>query len=184
MKRPIILIILADELRADALGCFGNAVIRTPALDRLAAGGTRFSARRVTQPTCTPSRESVDRMLCVGFAETDGWLPDDPRFLPRILAKAGYRTASIGKIHLVPRPLTNLICPGRALSVERDVLGPLRVMAPCMAMGEAAGVAAKQVVDRGCSFAAIGTDSLRAQLRKQGAIVDWPDASGQASHKR
>ena len=38
---------------------------------------------------------------------------------------------------MVPRPIRNLICPGRAVSVERQVLGTVRVMAPCMAMGEA-----------------------------------------------
>ena len=36
MKHPNILMILADELRADALGCYGNAICRTPNLDRLA----------------------------------------------------------------------------------------------------------------------------------------------------
>jgi len=53
---------------------------------------------------------------------------------------------------MVPRPVKNLICPGRAVSVDRDVLGPIRVAAPCMAMGEAAGMAAEQVVRRGRSF--------------------------------
>ena len=47
---------------------------------------------------------------------------------------------------MVPQGCANLLCPGRAISVERDVLGPLRVMAPCMAMGEACGVAAEQIV--------------------------------------
>ena len=37
---------------------------------------------------------------------------------------------------MVPRPINNLIVPGRAISVERPALGPLRVMAPCMVMGE------------------------------------------------
>lgn len=103
---PNILMILVDERRADALGCFGNGIIRTPNLDRLAAGGTRFSQCMVTQPTCTPCRASLLtgcfpsalRSRMVG-CET----PDDPRFLPRALGAAGYRTASIGKIHLVPQ---------------------------------------------------------------------------------
>ena len=73
---------------------------------------------------------------------------------------------------MVPRPVRNLICPGRAVSCERDVLGPLRVMAPCMAMGEAAGLAAGQVV-RGCgSFADVDVRGLRAELKAAGAIVD------------
>ena len=73
---------------------------------------------------------------------------------------------------MVPRPVLNLLCPGRAVSVERDVLGPLRVMAPCMAMGEAAGQAAAQVVTHKTPFAAVDTNALRTELRKHGAIVD------------
>ena len=74
---------------------------------------------------------------------------------------------------MVPHPITNLICPGRAVSVERDVLGPLRVMAPCMAMGEAAGIAAAQSVAGGCGFDAVDTADLRAELARNNAIVDW-----------
>ena len=53
---------------------------------------------------------------------------------------------------LVPRPVPNLICPGRAVSVERHVLGPLREQAPCMAMRQAAGTAAS-LVPAGAGFA-------------------------------
>lgn len=65
---------------------------------------------------------------------------------------------------LVPRGVTNLICPGRAFSAERPVLGPLRVMAPCMAMGEAAGQAAGQAVGEGRSFAEVAPVRLRREL--------------------
>ena len=75
---------------------------------------------------------------------------------------------------MLPRPVTNLICPGRAVSVERDVLGPLRVMAPCMAMGEAAGVAAAAVAAQGRRFADVDTRELRAELARRGAIVGRP----------
>ena len=59
----------------------------------------------ITHPTCTPSRAStlsgcypsVLRSRMVGC-----YTPDDPRFLPRVLAAHGYRTASIGKLHMVP----------------------------------------------------------------------------------
>ncbi len=73
---------------------------------------------------------------------------------------------------LVPQSVTNLICPGRAVSCARDVLGPLRVMAPCMAMGEAAGVAAAQVVRDGTPFHAADTAALQEALRRQGAILE------------
>lgn len=104
--RPNFLLILSDELRADALGCYGSAIVRSPNLDRLAREGTRFDQCMVTQPTCTPSRAS---MLSGAFPSAlrtrmvGCTTPVDPRFLPRVLAAAGYRTASIGKIHLVPQ---------------------------------------------------------------------------------
>lgn len=72
---------------------------------------------------------------------------------------------------MVPRGIANVICPGRAVSVERQVLGPLRVMAPCMAMGEAAGVAAAQAVQAHVPFAALDSRALRDRLRQQGAII-------------
>lgn len=105
-EHPNIIMILCDELRADALGCYGNPVADTPNIDRLATMGTRFSQCMVTQPTCTPSRASIltgcypsaIRSRMVGC-----YTPDDPRFLPRVLSENGYRTASIGKLHLVPQ---------------------------------------------------------------------------------
>ena len=73
---------------------------------------------------------------------------------------------------MVPRPIVNLICPGRAVCVERQVLGTVRVMAPCMAMGEASGIAASQVVSGGGGFSEVDVEQLRQRLRQVGAIVD------------
>ena len=72
---------------------------------------------------------------------------------------------------MVPRPVTNVVCPGRAISVERDVLGPLREQAPCYAMGHAAGLAAVQVVREGLAFREVDADALREALLADGAIV-------------
>jgi hypothetical protein len=72
---------------------------------------------------------------------------------------------------MLPKPVENLICPGRAVSVEGQVLGPVRVMAPCMAMGEAAGMAAKQVVRKDTSFHQIDIQKLREELKAAGAII-------------
>jgi hypothetical protein len=74
---------------------------------------------------------------------------------------------------MVPQPVENLICPGRAVSVERPVLGPLRVMAPSMAMGEAAGQAAAAVVRNQIPFADVDPTALRNELKVNGAVVDW-----------
>ena len=62
---------------------------------------------------------------------------------------------------LLPDKIRNLIVAGRCISVERDVLGPVRVMAPCIAMGQAAGTAAYLAKDSSASFKNI--DVLRLQ---------------------
>lgn len=74
---------------------------------------------------------------------------------------------------LVPKPIDNVICPGRAISVERDVLGPLREQGPCYGMGHAAGIAAAMVCRGHIPFRLVSTDRLREELRGQGAKVDW-----------
>jgi hypothetical protein len=74
---------------------------------------------------------------------------------------------------MVPRPVRNIICPGRAISVERHVLGPLREQGACYAMGEAAGRAAAMVVENAIAFGGVDTDELRVSLRQQNAKVDW-----------
>ncbi len=96
---------------------------------------------------------------------------DDANRGYRYTVKKGLTTPLPYRI-MVPRPVRNLICPGRAVGVERQVLGPVRVMAPCMAMGEASGVAARQVVSRDIAFAEIDVAQLRQRLRQLGAIVD------------
>lgn len=72
---------------------------------------------------------------------------------------------------MIPRPIENLICPGRAISVERMLLGSLRVMSPCMAMGQAAGQAATQVVSNGVSFADVDVKTLLKELKHHGILL-------------
>lgn len=79
---------------------------------------------------------------------------------------------------MVPRPIRNVICPGRAISVERDVLGPLREMAPCYAMGHAAGLASVQVVRDRVAYKDVDIAALRKQLKSEGAVVDWHREEG------
>ncbi len=105
-RPPNILLIICDELRADALACHGNPLARTPSIDHLAAAGTRFSQCMVTQPSCTPSRASLLSGCwpsTLGARMVGCHTPDDPRFLPQVLAAAGWRTAALGKLHFVPQ---------------------------------------------------------------------------------
>src|ERR1700743_1300032 len=56
---PNIVIILADDMGYGDLGCYGHPTIRTPNLDRMAAGGMRFTDFYVAAPVCTPSRAGL-----------------------------------------------------------------------------------------------------------------------------
>jgi hypothetical protein len=112
----------------------------------------------------------------IGFTAY-GWdLPDPerPSYQP-FSEKPVRRRRSITPIPyriMLPRPVRNLICPGRAVCVERHVLGPLRVQAPCMAMGEAAGTAAS-LLGAGQGFADAPIAELRETLAARGAVVDY-----------
>ena len=55
-KRPNIVVILADDLGYGDLGCYGATKIKTPNIDRMAAGGLRFNHGYCTSATSTPSR--------------------------------------------------------------------------------------------------------------------------------
>lgn len=58
-SRPNMVLFMPDELRADALGCYGNSIVQTPNFDRVAAEGTLFSNCHVQFPVCTQSRCSI-----------------------------------------------------------------------------------------------------------------------------
>ena len=125
----------------------------------------------------------------IGFTSY-GWdLPDpirpshDPMKTKKIRRKRP--VTSMPYRMMLPQPIGNLICPGRAVSTERALLGPLRVQAPCMAMGQAAGAATVLIPADG-GFADVDFEALRTSLRSQGAIVDydpsWDDQSSGHSH--
>ena len=67
-ERPNLLLFMPDQLRADAVGCFGNPAARTPHIDALAARGTRFQNAYANHPVCGRSR--VNRIT--------GWSPRHP----------------------------------------------------------------------------------------------------------
>ncbi|WP_406141444.1 sulfatase-like hydrolase/transferase [Streptomyces sp. NBC_01089] len=95
-KRPNFVFFIPDQLRADALGAFGNPHISTPHLDALAALGTRFDNAYVQHPVCSPSRASF---LTGWYPHTQGHRtlthllkPWEPNLL-RCLKEAGYHVA-------------------------------------------------------------------------------------------
>jgi choline-sulfatase len=55
MKQPNLLVIMADQLAAPALPCYGPSVVKAPHLDRLAAEGVLFERAYCNSPLCAPS---------------------------------------------------------------------------------------------------------------------------------
>jgi len=93
-----------DEMRADALGCYGHPIARTPNIDRLAASGVRFDQCHVQNTVCTPSRCSF---MTGWYPHVRGhrslWhclRPDEPNTL-KYLKAAGYEVHWCGKNDLL-----------------------------------------------------------------------------------
>lgn len=105
--RPNILLLFADQHRADVMGCAGNRIVQTPVMDALARSGTRFSRAYCQDGICVASRTSMITGL---YPRTTGILDNpDGRFLSgsekmvplqRHLRNNGYRTGCLGKRHL------------------------------------------------------------------------------------
>ena len=113
--RPHIIWILTDDLGPGDVGCFGGTLATTPNIDRMAREGTRFTRYYSASPICSPSRcglitgQFPARWKITSYLQTREGNRQceqvdflDPRAptLPRILHKAGYATAHIGKWHL------------------------------------------------------------------------------------
>lgn len=73
---------------------------------------------------------------------------------------------------LIPQKIENLIVAGRCISTTHEAMSAIRVMAPCMAMGEAAGRAAKNAVRAGVAPRQIDVTALRAELIAAGAYLN------------
>ncbi len=104
-RQPNVLVILTDDVRADAMGCAGDKRLETPNLDRLAAEGVRFANSFVTTSLCSPSRASL---LTGCYAHKhgvrDNFSRDPEQACPtfaEVLQKSGYETGYIGKWHML-----------------------------------------------------------------------------------
>jgi len=113
IQAPNIIYILADDLGYGEIGAYGQEKIKTPNLDRLAAGGMRFSQHYTGAPVCAPSRYMFLTGTHAGHAyirgnyelgqfedENEGGqmpIPETTPTLAKMLKKAGYQTALVGK---------------------------------------------------------------------------------------
>jgi len=107
MSHKNVIMVLADQLNADWLGCAGHPQAITPNLDVFAAEGTRFSQAYCQNPICTPSRVSIlSGQYCNnhGYYGLSGPAPQGKDNLFRHFRRQGYRTAAYGKLHLPESP--------------------------------------------------------------------------------
>ncbi|HEX3658715.1 MAG TPA: sulfatase [Pirellulales bacterium] len=107
-----VLVIVADDLGLQ-LGCYGDRQTRTPNLDRLAEGATRFTQAYCTTSSCSACRSVIlsgrYNHATAHYGHEHGynhfrtyeWM----KTLPVALAEAGYRTCSAGKFHVAPEPV-------------------------------------------------------------------------------
>tara|TARA_R110002096_G_scaffold104771_16_gene230757 strand:+ start:293 stop:1678 length:1386 start_codon:yes stop_codon:yes gene_type:complete len=103
-RPPNIILILADDLGYGDLGCYGQELIATPGIDRLAQQGVRFTQAYAGGPVCASSRSALMSGLHNGHAAArdnvphySTYLEDDDITVAEILREAGYRTGGVGK---------------------------------------------------------------------------------------
>jgi len=118
-QRPNVILFLIDDMGWTDLGCFGSDLYQTPQIDRLAAGGIRFTQAYSACTVCSPTRAAVLTGKYPARLHLTDWIPGhvSPKAKLQIpdwtmqlehsettvaeaLQKAGYATASIGKWHL------------------------------------------------------------------------------------
>ncbi|MGH7504078.1 MAG: sulfatase family protein [Longimicrobiales bacterium] len=133
---PNILFIMTDDQRQDAMSAYGNPVLGTPNMDRIAAGGARFTESFVTNSLCAPSRASLltglyshaHGVITNGggplYYNQPGLREEQPTF-PQLLRAAGYHTALVGKWHVRSGPSGFdqwVIFPSQGLYHDPDLL--------------------------------------------------------------
>lgn len=105
-KRPNFLFITCDQLRKDALGCYGNHIVKTPNIDNLAERGIRFEHMYTASPICAPNRASISTgrypSIC-GMPYNGCVLPQNEFTMMEALRISGYATYGVGKMHFKPQ---------------------------------------------------------------------------------
>jgi arylsulfatase A-like enzyme len=104
---PNIIFVFTDDHGYQAISAYGSKVNKTPNMDRLATEGMRFDRCFVTNSICGPSRAVIQtgkHSHLNGFFQNGLSFNGDQQTFPKLLQKAGYQTAIIGKWHLKSVP--------------------------------------------------------------------------------
>lgn len=105
--QPNIVLIIADDIGWNDVGCYGNDVVKTPNMDRIASEGLIFTNAYLTTSSCSPSRTSIISGRYphnTGSAELHTPLPEEVGIFPDKLQEAGYFTGQAGKWHMGKAP--------------------------------------------------------------------------------
>jgi arylsulfatase A-like enzyme len=102
--RPNIILIFIDDLGYGDLGCYGNPLIKTPNIDRMAKEGQRWTSFYASGSTCVPSRTGLMSGRHPAFLADESLVQDRLKLMPGMLKQAGYATAILGKWHLAGYP--------------------------------------------------------------------------------
>ncbi|KAK3192266.1 hypothetical protein K4F52_001479 [Lecanicillium sp. MT-2017a] len=105
-----VLTLIADDLGL-MLGCYGLAAVKTPNIDKLAAGGVRFTNAFASTASCSGSRSTIYTGLHTHqngqYGLSHGWnhfqTHDHIETVPQVFNSLGYQTGIIGKVHVGPR---------------------------------------------------------------------------------
>lgn len=137
MKPQNLIIFMSDEHSVRNVGCYGNALVKTPHLDGLAARGTRFASAYCTSPVCIPARAgfALGRYQHqIGFWDNadpyDGSVPSWHHHM----RESGHNVTSIGKLHFRSTEddngFTEEIIPMHVIDAKGDLMGLVREEMP------------------------------------------------------
>lgn len=133
MKPQNLLVIMSDEHSRKTLGCYGNPIVHTPTLDRLARRGTRFSNAYTTSPICVPARAAFalgKYVHQIGFWDNADAYDGSQKSWHHLLRERGHHVTSIGKLHFKSEEedhgFSEELLPMHLVEGKGDLIGLLR----------------------------------------------------------